>query len=191
MEGSSATEEREMKKIAIFVDGSNFGAALKQVPFRVDYKKMREYFATFGELIGSFYFTALPPAGQASPIRQLTDSLQYSGWTLVTKETKTHFGKTKGNMDIDLVIKAVRLLDYEAVTDLILLSGDGDFKPMVEYLQENGVRVTVISYYSRDGNNMMADELRRCVHEFINLPDLREHLELTKVERRMNFLEGR
>lgn len=189
-----------MKKIALFVDGSNFSVSLKAAGFRVDYQRIREHFASFGDLVGSFYFTALPPKDEPSPIRSLTDSLQHKGWTLVTKEIKVYRDqpvvKTKGNMDIEMVVKAWTL--SSVITDLILFSGDGDFRAMVDKLQDLGVRVTAISFHSNDHRNMVSDVLRKSVHEFINLPMLRREFEMTggatapsPSTRRANFLDGK
>lgn len=190
-----------MKRIAIFVDGSNFGTAIKNAGFKIDYTKLREFFhqPPKTSLVGSFYFTALPPKDVPSPIRALADGLQYKGWNLVTKEYKTlSSGRIKGNMDIEIVVKAIRLLDNEAITDLILLSGDDDFAPMVEYLAENGIRVTVMSLSTSDtSKNVLGDQLRRHCHEFLNLPDMRQYIEYrgkdnySMSERRRNFLDGK
>lgn len=185
-----------MKRIALFVDGSNFSVSLKSAGFRVDYQRIREYFAGFGDLIGSYYFTALPPKDEPSSIRSLTDSLQHKGWTLVTKEIKVYrdqpVAKTKGNMDVEMVVKAWTLATH--ITDLILFSGDGDFKAMVDKLQDGGVRVTAISFHSHDSRNMVSDALRKSVHEFINLPMLRGEFEMnggaTAPSRKSNFLNG-
>lgn len=168
-----------MKRIVIFVDGSNFGAALKAAGYYVDYQKMREYFASFGDLVGSYYFTALPPAGETSGLRSFVDALSNKGWNLVTKETKEFFdtegSRLKGNMDVELVVKAFVIAPH--ITDLILCSGDGDFRAMVEELQNRGVRVTAISHEEPGVRNMIARELRTQVNEFIALRDIRGHIE--------------
>lgn len=188
-----------MKRIAIFVDGSNFGTAIKNAGYKVDYTKLREFFHQPPKttLVGSFYFTALPPKDVQSPIRQLTDGLQYKGWNIVSKEYKVlSGGKIKGNMDIDIVIKAMRLLDNEAITDLILLSGDDDFSPMLEYLHENGIRVSVMSHQSPDHKNVLGDQLRRHCHEYLDLSVMRQFIEYhgpdrSLSDRRQRFLDGK
>lgn len=170
-----------MKKIAIFVDGPNLGRVMKTCGFRVDYQKVREYFANQGMLLGSYYFTALPPAnGAHSPIRSLTENLSRQGWTAITKDTKLVHSedmtmKPKGNMDVEMVVWAWKL--SKTITDLILFSGDGDFKAMVDQLKECGVRTTAVSLLLSGRGNVMADELRRTVHEFIDIPLLRQYIE--------------
>ena len=79
--------------------------------------------------------------------------------------------KVKGNMDVELVIYAMELaprLDHA-----VLFSGDGDFKPLVEALQRQGVRVSVVSTM-RSQPPMIADELRRQADNFIELDALRD-----------------
>lgn len=165
-----------MKRIAIFVDGSNFSAACNIVGLRPDYDKIVEYFKHEGDVVGCYYFTALPPKNIDAPLRQVVDRLQYNGWSLITKETKTYTiddrTVVKGNMDIEIVVQAFRMCNH--VTDIILFSGDGDFKSMVEEIQSRAVRVTAVSVLSRDRNdNMTADELRRQVSRFIDLNEMK------------------
>jgi uncharacterized LabA/DUF88 family protein len=59
------------------------------------------------------------------------------------------------------------------VDHIVLFSGDGDFRPLVEALQRMGVRVSVVSTV-RTQPSMIADELRRQADNFIELDDLRE-----------------
>jgi uncharacterized LabA/DUF88 family protein len=59
------------------------------------------------------------------------------------------------------------------VDHIVLFSGDGDFRPLVEALQRKGVRVSVVSTI-RSQPPMIADELRRQADNFIELDELRE-----------------
>ncbi len=79
--------------------------------------------------------------------------------------------KIKGNMDIELAIDMMEIA--ENVDEIVLFSGDGDFRRLVEAVQRKGVRVTVIST-TRSEPPMIADELRRQADEYIDLSDLPE-----------------
>jgi uncharacterized LabA/DUF88 family protein len=79
--------------------------------------------------------------------------------------------KVKGNMDIELAVDAMELAPK--VDHIVLFSGDGDFKPLVESLQRQGVRVSVVSTI-RSSPPMIADELRRQADNFIELDDLKD-----------------
>ena len=76
------------------------------------------------------------------------DWLDYNGYTVVTKATKEFIDasgrrKVKGNMDIELAVDAMELA--EQIDQMVLFSGDGDFRSLVAAVQRSGVRVTVVS----------------------------------------------
>ncbi|MBV5332746.1 NYN domain-containing protein [bacterium] len=162
------------ERLAMFIDGANLYAAARALGFDIDYKRLREGFAAEGRLIRSFYYTALMEDQEYSPIRPLVDWLDYNGYTMVTKPTKEFTDasgrrKIKGNMDIELAIDVMEMA--ECVDHILLFSGDGDFRRLVEAVQRKGVRVTVISTV-RSQPPMVADELRRQADNFIELYDL-------------------
>ena len=74
-------------------------------------------------------------------------------------------------MDVELTVGAMELAPH--VDHIVLFSGDGDFRPMVESVQRQGVRVSVVSTI-RSQPPMIADELRRQCDNFIDLDDLRD-----------------
>ncbi len=108
------------------------------------------------------------------PIRPLVDWLDYNGFTMVTKPTKeftdsTGRRKIKGNMDMELAIDVLEMAEH--LDHIVLFSGDGDFRRLVEAVQRRGVRVSVVSTY-RSAPPMVADELRRQADFFIELQDI-------------------
>ena len=130
--------------------------------------------AAKGRLIRAFYYTALLDDQEYSPIRPLVDWLDYNGYTMVTKPTKEFTDamgrrKIKGNMDIELAIDVMEMAQY--LDHIVLFSGDGDFRRLVEAVQRKGVRVTVVSTI-RSQPPMVADELRRQADTFVELQDL-------------------
>jgi uncharacterized LabA/DUF88 family protein len=74
-------------------------------------------------------------------------------------------------MDIELAVNAMELASR--IDHAVLFSGDGDFRPLVESLQRQGVRVSVVSTI-RSQPPMIADELRRQADNFIELDELRD-----------------
>jgi uncharacterized LabA/DUF88 family protein len=162
------------ERLALFIDGANLYAAARSLGFDIDYRRLLEVFAQRGRLIRAFYYTALVEDQEYSPIRPLVDWLDYNGYCMVTKPTKEYtdaFGrrKIKGNMDIELAIDVLEMADK---TDhIIIFSGDGDFRRLVEACQKKGVRVSVVSTM-RSSPPMVADELRRQADNFIELAEL-------------------
>src|SRR5712672_1523728 len=156
-------------KIALFIDCANTYAAAKTLGFDIDYKRLLKEFQGRGILVRAFYYTAIIEDQQFSSIRPLIDWLDYNGFTVVTKATKEFIDasgrrKVKGNMDIELTVGAMEVAGR--VDEIVLFSGDGDFRSLVESLQRRGVRVTVISTISSHPP-MIADELRRQADVFI------------------------
>ena len=166
------------ERIGLFIDGSNLYAAARSLAFDIDYKRLLDIFAKKGRLIRAFYYTALIEDQEYSPIRPLVDWLDYNGYTMVTKPAKeftdsTGRRKIKGNMDIEL---AVDIIEMAPVLDhIVLFSGDGDFRRLIEVVQHKGLRVTVVSTV-RSQPPMVADELRRQADYFIELQDLQSEI---------------
>src|ERR1700744_6575933 len=162
------------ERIGLFIDGSNLYAAARALGFDIDYKRLLDVFKDYGHLVRAFYYTALVEDQEYSPIRPLVDWLDYNGYTMVTKPTKeftdaTGRRKIKGNMDIELAIDVMEMAQY--LDHVVLFSGDGDFRRLVEAIQRKGVRVTVVSTV-RSQPPMVADELRRQADHFLELQEL-------------------
>ena len=162
------------ERIALFIDGSNLYAAARALGFDIDYKRLLEVFAQNGRMVRSFYYTALIEDQEYSPIRPLVDWLDYNGYTMVTKPTKEFTDssgrrKLKGNMDIELAVDVMEMAEH--LDHIVLFSGDGDFRRLVEAVQRKGLRVTVVSTV-RSSPPMVADELRRQADNFVELQDL-------------------
>lgn len=162
------------EKLAIFIDGSNLYAAARALNFDIDYRLLLQWGASHGRLVRAFYYTALVEDQEYSPIRPLVDWLDYNGYTMVTKPTKEFVDaqgrrKIKGNMDIELAIDVMEMSDN--LDHIILFSGDGDFRRLIEAVQRKGVRVTVVSTI-KSAPPMVADELRRQADHFLDLETL-------------------
>jgi len=164
------------ERLALFIDGANLYGTARALGFEIDYKLLRQEFMRRGKLLRAFYYTALIESDEYSPIRPLVDWLHYNGFCMRTKPAKDYTDsqgrrKVKGNMEIELAVDAMELaprLDH-----MVLFSGDGDFRPLVESLQRQGVRVSVVSTI-RTQPAMIADDLRRQADNFIELDELRE-----------------
>jgi len=163
------------ERIALFIDGANLYSAARGLNFDIDYKRLLEHFRGKGTLIRAYYYTALLEEQDYSPLRPLIDWLDYNGYSVVTKPAKEFTDaqgrrRIKGNMDIELAIDAMEMAAN--IDHVILFSGDGDFRRLVDAIQRKGKRVTVIST-TRSSPPMIADELRRQADQFIDLDTMR------------------
>jgi uncharacterized LabA/DUF88 family protein len=161
-------------RVALFVDGANLYATAKVLGFDIDYRRLLTDFQNRGTLVRAFYYTAIIEDQEYSSIRPLIDWLNYNGYTVVTKATKEFIDasgrrKVKGNMDIELAVDAMGFAEH--IDQMILFSGDGDFRSLVEAVQRRGVHVTVVSTIATQPP-MIADDLRRQADIFIDLREL-------------------
>ena len=161
-------------KLAVFIDGAALYTASKTVGFEIDFQRLLKAYEKRGTLLRALYYTALIEDQEFSPIRRLTDWLDYNGYTVVSKPAKEFDDgegrrKFKRNLSMELVVDALELSNY--IDHIILFSGDGDFRHLVAAVQKRGVHVTVVSPLS-----MVADELRRQADVFTDLVDLKSEI---------------
>jgi uncharacterized LabA/DUF88 family protein len=166
------------EKLALFIDGANLYGAAKGLQFDIDYKRLLELFARKGTLVRAFYYTAVAEDQEFSPLRPLVDWLDYNGFSVVTKPLKEFTDtagrrRLKGNMDIELALDVLEIAP--TVDHVVIFSGDGDFRRLVEAVQRKGKRVSVVSTI-RTSPPMVADELRRQADNFIELEDLKSQI---------------
>jgi uncharacterized LabA/DUF88 family protein len=162
-------------QIALFIDGANLYTTAKALGFGIDYDRLLKEFQSRGTSVRAFYYTTIIEDQENSTVRPLLDWLDYNGYTVVTKVAREYFDangrrKVKGSMDIELTVDAMELA--ERIDEMVLFSGNGDFRPLVEAMQRRGVRVTVVSTTSTQPP-MVADELRRQSNLFTDLIELR------------------
>lgn len=166
------------ERTALFIDGANLYATARALNIDIDYKRLLEYFERQCRLIRAYYYTALADEQEYSSIRPLIDWLDYNGYTVVTKPMKEFYDSTgrrkfKGNMDIELAIDSLELAPE--IDHMVLFSGDGDFRSLVEAVQRRGKRVSVVSTIATQPS-MIADELRRQADLFIDIAQLAEDI---------------
>jgi uncharacterized LabA/DUF88 family protein len=173
---------------ALFIDGANLYAAAKSLGFDIDYRKLRHFFEPGSWMLRAYYYTAISEDQDYSPIRPLADWLDYNNYTLVSKPAKDYTDsmgrrRIRGNMDVEITVDALQLADK--IDHMILVSGNGDFRRLIEAMQAKGVRVTVVSTI-RTSPPMAADDVRRQADEFLDLLDI-----APDIERRMPDHGGR
>ena len=165
-------------KIAVFIDGANLYATAKALGFDIDYRRLLKEFQGRGALVRASYYTAVIEDQEFSSIRPLIDWLDYNGFTVVTKPTKEFFDdngrrRVKASMDIELAVDAMQTAGH--VDQIVLFSGDGSFRSLVEAVQRRGARVTVVSTISTQPP-MISDELRRQADVFTDLTELQPRI---------------
>lgn len=168
------------KKTQVFIDGANLYASCKQLATRngtnvqIDYNKIRDICRNEFDLISMNYFTAVDDRNEDDPLRPMIDFLQFNGYRLFTKPVKTFQdglgrNKRKGNMDVEITVQALKLAP--STDHYIFFTGDGDYRVLVEALQDMGKIVTVVS-----APEQLAEELKRQADTYVDLNVLIPHI---------------
>jgi len=166
------------ERVGLFIDGANLYATARSLNFDIDYRKLLDYFRSQAKLIRANYYTAMMEDADYSPIRPLVDWLDYNGFSVVTKPTKEFTDsagrrKIKGNMDIEIAVDIMELASE--LDHVVLFSGDGDYRRLVEAIQRKGLRVTVVSTL-KTKPPMVADDLRRQTDVFVEIMSLSDQI---------------
>ena len=178
-------------RLALFIDGANLYSASRGLGFDIDYKKLLDEFRKRGILIRAYYYTALVEDQEYSPIRPLVDWLDYNGFTMVTKPAREYTDREgrkrfRGDMDLEIAVDMMELTPR--CDHVVLFSGDGDFRCLVEAVQRKGVRVTVVSTV-KSQPPMASDDLRRQADAFVDLADLVDIIGRPARDRLPRFLQ--
>ena len=182
MKGNSYDTER----VALFIDGANLYSAARSLGFDIDYRRLLKVFREKGRLVRAYYYTALVEHEEYSPIRPLVDWLDYNGYRLVTKPAREYTDgsgrkRFRGDMDVEIAVDMMEMAEGGA-DHLVLFSGDGDFRSLVEAVQRKGRKVSVVSTLSTQPP-MIADELRRQADHFIDLVSMQAKVGRDPAER--------
>ena len=162
------------ERVILFIDGPSLHMTARALGFEVDYRELRAFFMKKVRLVRAMYYTTILEQQDFTAVRPLVDWLEYNGFTLVTKPAKEFTDsagrrRIKGDMDVELAVHAMQLAD--SIDHAVIFTGDGDFRSLVEALQQKGKRVSVVSTLETQPA-MGADELRRQADQFIDLANL-------------------
>jgi uncharacterized LabA/DUF88 family protein len=123
--------DRKKQKVYAFIDSQNLNLSVKSMGWSLDFRKFRVYLRDKFKVEQAFLFI-----GQKAENASLYTALQKYGYILVFKPVLEKNGVVKGNVDAELVLHT--MIEYENYDKAILVTGDGDFHCIAEYLESNG-----------------------------------------------------
>lgn len=97
--------------------------------WKLDFKRFFVYLEQKYKVNKAFLFI-----GYREEYKRLYSSLKRWGYHLIFKPTLDHAGKTKGNVDAELVLHS--MIEFKNYNSAIIVSGDGDFHCLIEYLEK-------------------------------------------------------
>lgn len=170
-----------MAKALVLIDGANMHAMCKALNISVDYNAFYTYLYKKGpwDFFRPNYYTALSDSYPG--IYKLVTFLKSNNYHVITKKAKIYFKEdgsstVKGNMDIEIATDAMDMIN-KGLSDVYLVSGDGDFTYLAETLKRNCIRVHVIAT-AVTHPPMVDTKLRQMADEFIELASVYKNFQL-------------
>jgi uncharacterized LabA/DUF88 family protein len=156
------------ERVGVFVDVANLLYSARTLRTTIDFGKLLDFLRGNRRLVRAHAYT--PTSPQPGDDQMFLQAVKGLGYRITTKNYKTFAsGAKKADMDLDLCMDVVRLVDARAVDTIVLVSGDSDFMPLLDYCSDHGVRVEVVAF-----DESMSATLRQSCDLFINLSMLDE-----------------
>ena len=156
------------ERVGVFVDVANLLYSARTLRMTVDFGKLLDFLRGNRRLVRAHAYC--PTSPQPGDEQMFLQAVKGLGYRITTKDYKTFSsGAKKADLDLDLCMDVVRLVDGKAVDCIVLVSGDSDFMPMLDYCSDHGVRVEVAAF-----DESMSATLRQSCDLFINLSMLDE-----------------
>jgi uncharacterized LabA/DUF88 family protein len=127
-----------MKNIA-YIDGTNLYKGLQSLGKTLDYTRFYIWLSEKYKISIAYIFM-----GYISEKELLYKYLKKSGFTLIFKESVTQKGIVKGNADAEMILQSVRDVFEKDIDNAIIVSGDGDFSCLIDFLIEKEVFKTLL-----------------------------------------------
>ncbi|MEK7665248.1 MAG: NYN domain-containing protein [Patescibacteria group bacterium] len=160
-----------------YIDGANLYNGVDELGWKLDYKKFRKWLKDKYNVINAYLFIGL-----VSKNKNLYTYLQESGFILIYKEiTYNGTGKVKGNCDAALVLKAACDFYEKNYEKAVIVSSDGDYAELVDFLkQKNALRIVI------SPNNKCSYLLRKQNIPLLYLDNQKNKLKITVKEKTPN-----
>ena len=143
--GDGAKSGAALQRVGIFVDVANVELATDKLSRRLDWTKVLNKLTKDRQLVRAVAYSPVHEDINVSlESQRFTEPFVDRGYRLVTKPLKKFSdGTVKANVDIEMTVEILEMLDRLDI--VCLVSGDGDFEPLVRTIQSKGVRVEIVS----------------------------------------------
>ncbi len=170
-------KKKKDKKVYAFIDSQNLNLGVRSQGWTLDFAKFRIYLEEKYHVSKAFIFIGMIPQNQS-----LYKSLKDAGYICIFKPTLEHKeGKKviiKGNVDAELVLHT--MIQYDQYSSAIIVSGDGDFWCLADYLNKQRKLAKIIV-----PNSKYSSLLRQFAQYIVNV-DLFKH----KVQKKRGIPAG-
>ncbi|MEK7588865.1 MAG: NYN domain-containing protein [Patescibacteria group bacterium] len=151
------------QRVGVFIDTQNlYHSARNLYKARVNFGAVLKDAVAGRKLVRAVAYVITTEAGDE---KNFFEALTKLGIETKTKDLQVfHSGTKKGDWDVGLTVDAIKMATR--LDSVVIISGDGDFIPLVEYLQTMGVQVEVVSFGKSTSSN-----LRETVDDFVDLSE--------------------
>ena len=163
-----------------FIDGQNLYYGTRENHWKIDFRKFRTYLSDKYHSVEAYYFLGYIDERQQA----LYDNLKRAGYILTFREhTSGMKGTKKGNVDTDIIFDVMRtLIERTDFDKIILVSGDGDYKRLVDYLIGRR-KFAKILFPNRSVASSLYRKLQPQYFDHLDSAGIQEKIEYTKVKR--------
>lgn len=166
------TIKHKGQRVAVLIDVQNLYYSAKNLyRSRVNFREILKLAVSQRNLIRAFAYVVRTKTGEEKPFFEALTKLGIE--TRVKDLQEFYGGMKKADWDVGITIDAVRIA--QSCDTIVLVSGDGDFVPLVEYLKNQGKRVEVIAF-----GRSTSHQLKETADEFIDLEKAPEKYLLKK-----------
>ncbi|HEX5939783.1 MAG TPA: NYN domain-containing protein [Dehalococcoidia bacterium] len=160
-----------LPRCGIFVDVPNIIYTADRLRARIDFGKLLNLLSEGRELVrASAYAPISDDPSQSLESQRFVQPFVDRGYKIVTKPLKRFAdGSIKANFDVELAMDILTMADRLDV--ICLVSGDGDFRRLIEIVESKGVRVEVVAF-----GQSTAAELKNMADEFIELGQILDRI---------------
>lgn len=171
--------DKEKVENLAFIDGQNLhmGTAKRETdPWVIDLRRFRVYLAEKYQVTTAFYHLGYVHDSLRS--QEIYEEIQNAGFILVFRQhSEAMIGTKKGNVDSDIIFSIMkRLYKKEDFQKVILVSGDGDYKNLVDFLIEES-RFEKILFPNRRFRSSLYKQLSNKFFAYIDDRDIKSKIE--------------
>jgi len=169
----------QVKNLA-FIDGQNLymGTAKNKInPWKIDLFRFNEYLSKKYKVIEAYYFLGYIQETN----QELYEEIKNSGYILSFREhNPAMIGKKKGNVDSDIIFHVMKkMYKGEDFSKIILVSGDGDYKLLVDFLIEEK-RFEKVLFPDRSKRSSLYKSLSNKFFAYLDDADIKNKIEKKK-----------
>jgi uncharacterized LabA/DUF88 family protein len=168
-------DNNQSKNLA-FIDGQNLhmGTAKREVlPWKIDLARFRMYLDKKYDVDKAYYFLGYVQENN----QDIYEEIQNAGFILVFREhNPIMIGKKKGNVDSDIIFQIMKkLYKKEDFNKIVLVSGDGDYKLLVDFLIEEN-RFKKILFPDRQRASSLYKKIGATYFDALDTTDIRSKI---------------